>query len=225
MTKEKKLYLALIAVFAVATVCVVVFTLNGRNARAAAAEEHRQQEAGEAKEEKKFITVEKKITAEVIEDGLRDMGTLLTEEYYFTEVTGFSSVKKLFNTIDLKFTESSYLVSYDGVITAGIDFDAIRVEKDEEAGKITIHMPPAEIQSVMIDLDSFTLYSEKAGMGNPVSVTDFNASLTELENTAKETALERGLLDRAEENAETVVRNFVGGLVDTAVYSLAFTGD
>ena len=69
----------------------------------------------------KIVEVEKEITAEMIEDGLRDIGVLVTQEYYFTDVISFSSVKKLFR-LEVGFTESSYLASYDGVVTAGIDF-------------------------------------------------------------------------------------------------------
>lgn len=220
--KEKKLYLALIALFAAAAVLVVIFTLAGRKNRAAQEQEQVAQELQEDRQEKKIITVEKEITARILQDGLNDMGQLVTEEYYFTEVTEFSSIKKLFNTIDLKFTESSYLAGYDGVVTAGIDFAAIQVKKDEAAAKITVHLPRAEILNVDIDPDSFVLYAEKTGIGNPLSVADYNQSMVELENTAREKALEKGVLTRAEENAKQLVGQFVAGLVDTDVYVLEF---
>ena len=83
------------------------------------------------KEVEKIVTVEKEITAEIVQDSLRDAGFLVTEEYYFTEVVSYSSIKKLWN-IDLGITESSYLASYDGVVTAGVDLTKAQVEKDEE---------------------------------------------------------------------------------------------
>ena len=220
--KEKKLYLALIALFAAAAVLVVIFTLAGRKNRAAQEQEQAAQELREDSQEKKIITVEKEITARILQVGLNDMGQLVTEEYYFTEVTEFSSIKKLFNAIDLKFTESSYLAGYDGVVTAGIDFADIQVEKDEAAAKITVRLPRAEILNVDIDPDSFVLYAEKTGIGNPLSVADYNQSLVELESTAREKALEKGVLVRAEENARQLVSQFVAGLVDADVYTLEF---
>ena len=69
-------------------------------------------------EVEKIVEVEKEITSSVIEDGLRDIGVLVTQEYYFTDVISFSSVKKLFR-VEVPFTETSYLASYDGVVTAG----------------------------------------------------------------------------------------------------------
>ena len=168
-----------------------------------------------------LIPVEKMITAEIIQDGLNDMGFLVTQEYYFTEVMSFSSVKQFFG-MDLPFTESNYLASYDGTILAGIDFTKIQVEKREEEKKILLTLPEATMQSVDVDPDSFVLYSEKDGLGNHISVKDYNRSLSELEKNAAQKALDRGVLEKANENAQQVVRNFVGGLVDLREYQLNF---
>jgi len=169
----------------------------------------------------KIVEVEKEVTAQIIEEGLRDMGTLVTQEYFFTDVISFSSVKTLFR-LEVGFTESSYLASYDGVCTAGIDFGGVAVEKDEEAGRILIRLPAAEIFSVDIDPDSFELYSEKTGFANPLSVEDFNNSLAALEDSIREKAVAKGLLLRADENARAVVMNFVAGLADTSRYAVVF---
>ena len=174
----------------------------------------------------KLVEVEKEITSEIIQDGLREMGVLITEEYYFTDVISFSSVKKFLRTnIELGFTESSYLAGYDGVVSAGIDFDSVRVDKNDSNSLITVYIPKADIQYVDIDLDSFVLYSEKEGLGNPISADDFNNSLIELENTAKAKAEKRGLLERADENAKKVISNFIGSLVDTSVYTIDYIKD
>ena len=173
------------------------------------------------KEVEKIVTVEKEITSEILRDGVREVGVLETEEYYFTEVVGYSSVKKLWN-IELGITESSYLVSYDGVVRAGVDLSGAEVVKDDEKGCITVTLPAAEIQSVDIDPESFRLYSEKAGLGNHISAEDFNNSLIELETTAREKALERGLLERADGNARVLIRNLIGALIDLNAYSIEF---
>ena len=172
------------------------------------------------KEVEKIVTVEKEITADIIQDGLNDIGMLVTEEYYFTEVVSFSSIKKLFKKLELGITESSYLASYDGVVTAGIDFSKITVTKDDELHLVEVCLPKAEILNVDIDPESFELYSEKNGLGNPISVADYNNSLVELEATASEKAISRGILIRADQNAKTVIENFIAGLIDTAEYTV-----
>ena len=159
--------------------------------------------------------------AEVIRENLQDVGVLTTEEYYFTEVISYSKVKKLWK-IELGITESSYLISYDGVVTAGIDFTAVDVQKDDEQKRILIILPKSEILSVDIDPESFQLYSEKEGLGNPVSVTDYNQSLVEMEQNARQKALDRGILTRADGNARKLVGQLVAGLVNTEEYTIDF---
>lgn len=173
------------------------------------------------KEVEKIVTVEKEIGAETLRDGVRALGLLETEEYYFTEVISFSSIKKLWK-IDLGITETSFLAGYDGVVRAGIDLSSAAVEKDGEARRITVTLPPAEITAVDIDPESFRLYSEKAGLGNPLSAEDFNSALVELEQTARDRAAERGLTARAEDNARALLREMIGALVDLNEYTLVF---
>ena len=222
---KKRIYYILIAIFAIAIILTVVLWL-GKEERAdivPAPELSVQTPDVVIKEVEKFVEVEKQITAEVIEDGLRDMGTLITEEYYFTEVVNFSSVRNLFKTdITLPFTESSYLAGYDGVVTAGIDFTQIEITKDEDIGLITVALPKASVQNIDIDPESFVLYSEKEGLGNPFSIEDFNTSLIDLENKAESKAIERGLLTRADENAKAVISNFIGSMTDTASFRVEF---
>ncbi len=167
------------------------------------------------------IEVTKDISAEIIEDSLRDMGALATEEYFFKEVVSYQSIKKFLN-INVPFTESSYLASYEGTVRAGINFTKITVSKDDATSVITVSLPKAQILSIDIDTDSFELYSEKEGLGNPVSIRDYNNSLSELKTTAKESAIDRGVLTKADENARNVIRNFILSLPCDTVYTLQF---
>lgn len=229
---KEKLYLILIVLVVAAIVCVLAVGLAGRNESKKlsvppkATEPIVRVEVKEVEkmvEVEKLVEVEKAITSEMIQDGLNDIGLLITDEYYFTEVVRFSSVLKapIFHT-DLKMTESSFLVSYDGVVTAGIDFGDIVVKKDDAAQTVSVKLPHATIRNVDIDPESFEKYSEKASMFNPLSIEDFNNSLIELETNAREKALEKGILKRADENAKSVVSNFIRSLVDTSVYSVKF---
>lgn len=233
-TKKGKLYFTAIVLVAAAIVCVILVALLTRKPAAEPitpkAEEPEviikevEKPVEKLIEIEKLVEVEKEITAEMVEDGLREMGTLTTQEYFFTEVVTYSSIKSLLNTnIKLGFTESSYLASYDGVVRAGIDFSKISVAKDEAGTTIRIKLPAAEIQSIDIDPNSFELYSEKVGFANPISVEDFNSSLVELEQTARQKAIDRGVLERADENAQTVIRNFVGSLIDLSGCRLEIT--
>ena len=226
-TKKELFYLIAIGVVALAAVCILIIGLTRPQKKADPVPAPLPSAAPVSKvvykEVEKLVEVEKTVTVGCLQDGLRDMGKLVTQEYYCTDVLSFSSAKKLFKTdITLKFTETSYLVSYDGTAFAGIDFGGISVAKDDDAKIITVSLPKAEILDVSVDYDSFVLYSEKSGLGNPLSIEDVNTSLSELENGIRSKALERGVLDRADENAKKIIRNFVGGLVDLNEYTLQY---
>ena len=222
-TRKSQILIFLIALVVLAIVVLLVWHQGHRTDTALPAVTPRPGVESTAKEKKTGpIVVEKEVTAEMIQEGLNDIGQLVTEEYYFTEVVSYSSIKKLFN-IQLGITASSFLASYDGVVTAGLDFTGIRILKDETDKVILVTLPKAQILHVDIDPDSFELYSEKEGLGNPISMADYNASLVELENSAREKAIKIGVVERADENARRIIRNFISGLIDPAAYSIQFT--
>ena len=221
MKSKKGLYIGLLIFLIAAIAVVILLGSKDDTGISVATTTPRPSNAVVIKEVDKMMEIEKVLYSEEMQSGLRDLGVLITEEYYFTDVISFSSIKSLLSTdIQLKFTESSYLATYDGVVTAGIDFTAASVSADENNRKMTIRLPKAQIQQVSIDPDSFVLHSEKVGLGNPLSVEDFNSSLKELEDSARAKAESKGLLDRANENARTVVSNFVSGLVDPEEYTI-----
>ena len=229
MKNTRRIYLILIAaVVMITAVLALVWTLKDNDVKSVPEPAITTAPVKQTKkivEVEKIIEVEKKISGDIIQDGLRDMGLLGTEEYYFTEVVSYSSVKKLFKTIKLGITESSYLASYDGVISAGLDFEKISVEKNDEERIITIRLPKSEVKYMQIDPESFVLYSEKEGLGNKISLSDYNDSLIELEKNAEKKAVDRGLLKCADDNAKLVISNFVNSLVDTSDYMVRYIAD
>lgn len=227
-TKTKQyFFVAAIAVMVLAVAVILIVWAVGRGhdepmaepAALPALSEPEIQVVYKEKEVEKLVEVEKVISGDIIEDGLNDMGFLVTQEYWFTEVMSYSSTKNLFG-IQLGITESSFLASYDGKVTAGVDFSKIKVEKNDELQRITVKMPAAELLDTTIDTDSFTLYDEKEGIGNNISIKDYNVSLTTLKQGATDKAVERGVLDKAQENAEQMIRDFVSSLVDTTMYEI-----
>lgn len=154
--------------------------------------------------DKDNVKVEVKIDTKVIEDGLREMGTLITQEYYFTQLEEYTNTEK-FWIFD---STASFTYSYDGVVAAGIDCSKITVVKDDEKKIITIKIPKAEITSVTIDNDSFKKYEEKNGLWNKVTTDKFNDSMAAFKQKAQENAVSRGLLDNADESAEKMILSF-----------------
>ncbi len=211
--RKDKIRLALIAVLAVAIIAMVIVGLTRKKPETPQAASMQPQVEIQTVEKEKIVEVEKKITADIIQDSLNNMGFLVTQEYCFTEVVEYSSIKTLLN-INIPFTQSGYLISYDGIVEAGIDMTQASIEKDDDLRQITIHLPEPVVKSVSIDFDSFQVYSEKESIFNPIKVEDYNNSLRELESKARSRAVERGVLVQAEKNARAVISGFISGLVD-----------
>ena len=155
------------------------------------------------------------VSAQTVEDGLRDMGVLVTQEYYFTEVIEYSKTDKflwLFNST------SSTMLSYEGRIGAGVDFGKIGIQIDPGTDTVTVTVPPASIQYTELDQDSLVVYSEKNSLGNKLGIKEFNDAQNDLKTAATEKALQRGLLDKAAENAQNLIRNFIIGMVGPDIH-------
>ena len=221
MPERKKITLLLAAILAVLT-CIVTVAVIGMRAKETAPPSGAPSSAVQSGSKgKRFLDVEREIIVSTLEEGMRDMGLLVTQEYCFTDAVTQSKIRTLFS-IPLGFTETTYIATYDGVVTAGIDFTGISFELDTAGKKVTVHMPKAGILSVDIDPESFVLYSERSGFGNPLSASDFNGSLVELEARAKERAAERGMVEKADENAKRIVSNYIAGFLDPDVYEIVW---
>ena len=163
------------------------------------------------KKQGSLLETKQTIDVEIIRDGLRNMSFLITEEYYFTEVlTNKKTVSFLFPV-----GEESYMVRYDGYIPAGIDFSRIGVAADEETKTITISLPEAEMKDPVIDYESVQILNEKHTIFTDFSEEERNKAILEFQENARNKALEKGILKRADENAELVVKNFVMSAAET----------
>ena len=171
------------------------------------------------KEKEKKDKVVISVSTDTIQDGLANMGVLITQEYYFTQVEKYAKEKTF-----LKFITSSseFMYSYDGAVMAGIDFEKIEIKTDEDRKIITVDMPDSEIQAVTIDKDTFKIYSEKDSLWNPLKLEDYNISLVEFEDAAKEKAIASGILGRSDEQARNLVREFISSLPNTGEYTISF---
>ena len=158
------------------------------------------------------------VDTEIIADGLREMGTLITEEYYFTQLEKYKKTEKVW----IFKSEATTAYSYDGVVTAGIDCNEIGIEKDDENKTITISIPKASILNVDIDPNSFQMYEEKNGLWSKFNISDYNKSLIEFEEAGKKKALEKGIIEKADESAKKMVESFVNSLIDSDEYTIEY---
>ena len=211
----KKLKIAIAVLLAFVIVGVGAFLL-GRSAQRGAVLSEEESGSG-------VVTEHEEISGETIRSGMTDIGELATEEYWFTQVQTYDSSKsaQIFDlSFDLPLTRNKFVYSYDGVIKAGVDFAAASVEVDNALRRVTVTLPKARILSSEIDYDSFELYDEQKSIFNPLSVRDVNKSDGELLRSAEKDAIAKGVLTRADENAETLVVNFLRGAFEVRSYAI-----
>ena len=167
------------------------------------------------KKENVVITV----NVETIQDGLQNMGILITQEYYFTQVETYTKEKNVLGFIP---SSSEIAYSYDGTVTAGMDFEKIEISKDEASKTIFVDIPDSEIQTVNIDKSTFKVYSEKDSLWNPMKLEDYNISLAEFEEAAKKKALDSGIIGRSDEQAKALIGNFIKEFPQVNGYKIEF---
>ena len=152
--------------------------------------------------------------------GFEDIGELVTQSAYCTEVNVTDASRELFG-IEIPFTQSKYIYSYDIIIKAGFDFTEITWTENNNV--IEIQLPEAEILSSEVDMDSFKLYHEKESIYRPITMEENNEALKSLELAAQENAIANGLLDNARANAEVILTGFFSATYSPDIYTLKFT--
>lgn len=152
--------------------------------------------------------------------GFEDIGELATQSAYCTEVQVTDPSRELFG-INIPFTQSKYIYSYDIVIKAGLDFTGITWS--EQGDTIRITLPEIKILSSEIDLDSLKVYHEDESIFQKITLEDNNAALASLKTRAEEDAIANGLLDEARDNAEQILTAFFANEYDLTKYQLKFT--
>ena len=105
-------------------------------------------------------------------------------------------------------------------IGGGVDMEQVTTsnfEVDEDSGSVTVQLPRAEIIFVEVDNEATQVYDRDTGL-----LTKGDAQLeSDARQVAEEVlvnaALEHGILDRAQANAEATITNFLMGVGYTEV--------
>jgi hypothetical protein len=148
-------------------------------------------------------------TQPAIINQIRGLSRLETVNYQLEKVVTGKSSGPL---PDLLTSDKILLVAH-GEVVAGIDLSRLKPEDVTVlSGTVTINMPDAEVLYTRLDNDKTYVYDRQTGI---FSKPDPNLE-TEMRRVAEkeilDAALEDGILDKATENARTVLRTLVTGL-------------
>lgn len=163
-----------------------------------------------------------KISLDIINAELKEIGKLSTMEYLYTNAAEFSDSKQI-KSWNIPFTKKSFILRWDGVIKAGVDVNQITAKLDEANRVLTVCLPQAEIQSHTIDDENAEVLAENDGLLNPVRVEDKVQFDAETKKEMEKRAKQNGLLEKAQENAEEVISKLLNANPDIKEnYSIEF---
>lgn len=105
-----------------------------------------------------------------------------------------------------------YYVSYEARVNAGINFEEMGIEMEEESQTIRITVPPVELTEVNVDISSLDfIFYDKSLNTSTVTETAFKACE---EDVKKESQEQEAIYDLAQQNAKNVLTALVKPIVD-----------
>lgn len=138
-----------------------------------------------------------------------NIGELATQVAYATEVGSTQDSRKIFG-VEIPFTQSSYIYSYDFIIKVGFDFSQISWKEDGTV--IKVHMPAPKVFSNEIKLDTLKVYNEKESIFTNIDYGTVNKSSLDMQKDAEKSAVDNGIFDMAKQNAETIIKSFLSNV-------------
>ena len=148
------------------------------------------------------------ITSELLKGQLSAIQELGTAAYYYTGVGKFENQNEFFGW-KVPFTGKSFIITYDGVIKAGVDLSDVDVTVDEARKTVMVILPDSKFLSHEIDEDSIQVLDESNGLFNPITIEDYVGFSSEQKEGMEQRAIDSGLLKEASENAYTMVDAFL----------------
>lgn len=141
-----------------------------------------------------------------VENQLQQISQLATIRYSYTNMGQFENSNEFYG-IKLPFTTKSFIVAYDGTITAGVDLSQAKVTITDQ--KVTIALPAPQILSHEVDPNSLEVFDETTSIFNPITIEDYTGFQADQQGVMEEKAIQGGLLTQAKDQAEAAI----GGLI------------
>ncbi len=143
------------------------------------------------------------LSSDKLEATLSKASDLTTAKLNYTGVANYS------DTGIPILTKGDFVMIYDATVWAGIDLAAVKPEVDNNSGIVWVTIPKATIQEVKVDPSSIRYFDEKFTLINCNEKEDANNAQAEAEKDAVEEANKMGILELANQQAETLVKGIL----------------
>lgn len=149
------------------------------------------------------------ITADLLTNRVQQAQELVTVKYFYTNMGKFEESSNFYGW-RIPFSGKSFIVSYDGKISAGVNLSRASVKK--EGAQVTVTLPQPEILSHEIDQESLKVYDESRNIFNQISVEDYAQFSLDQQEAMEQKAVEGGLLEEAKGAAERALTGLLTAL-------------
>ena len=166
--------------------------------------------------------MEPEITSTLIFNKLINVRELTTLKYYYTNMGQFEN-QNTFYGYKVPFTSKKFIVSYDGVIHAGVDLEKMDVKLKGKS--IEIKIPPAKILSHEIYEDSLKVFDERESIFNRIDIEDYNNFSKDQKKEVEAKAIKRDLLKEADQEAKKAIEETLLGDTILSDYKIKVTSD
>ena len=162
------------------------------------------------------------ITSSLIYNKLVSAKELTTLKYHYTNMGHFEN-QNTFYGYKVPFTSKEFIVSYEGLINAGIDLDKMKVDVGDKS--IEVRIPAAEILSHEIYEDSLKVYDERESIFNRIDIEDYNDFSKDQKSEIEKKAIKKGLLKEADEESKRAIEEILMGDTILSKYDIKIIRD
>ncbi|MDU5417192.1 DUF4230 domain-containing protein [Peptoniphilus harei] len=166
--------------------------------------------------------MEPEITSSLIYNKLVSAKELTTLKYHYTNMGHFEN-QNTFYGYKVPFTSKEFIVSYEGLINAGIDLNKMKVYVGDKS--IEVRIPAAEILSHEIYEDSLKVYDERESIFNRIDIEDYNDFSKDQKSEIEKKAIKKGLLKEADEESKRAIEEILMGDTILSKYDIKIIRD
>ena len=145
----------------------------------------------------------------VLDFGFKNVGELVTQEWYGRILEDSSKDRKMFKKLSIPFTTSRLIFSLDVEVLAGIDFKKIDYNISNDRSRITVLLPKAKVYKYYQVPNTFKAYLDEESLFSNISSSKRHKLEEEVVKKGKKTALDSGLLEKADKNAKILIEQMI----------------
>lgn len=122
----------------------------------------------------------------------------------------YNGVATVYN--EKKTEDIDYHVAYSATVTAGFDFNSIKISKDEEKHEIVVSLPPIEIYEPKVNIEDldYIVVGKKVKV-ETLSADAYKKSIADVDKEARD---QGEIVKYAKENGERLIKGLLTPFVD-----------